>query len=195
MNLKVQKKQKSRDAIIASASALMRSQGIRASSVMDVMRGAGLTVGGFYGHFDSKEALFAATIHETASAKWNRLLETTTGPTPAARALSVLKRYLSATHRDDPMNGCILPSVAPDVSLEGGVCRDAIEAELSGFASAYGALLEGDAKPREAALGLIALMYGALSLSRAVAGTPLSDEILRAARALGRRMLEPDAGA
>jgi TetR/AcrR family transcriptional regulator, transcriptional repressor for nem operon len=189
MNQKTEQKQRSHEAILASAVALLRERGIKASSVMDVMKGAGLTVGGFYGHFDSKEQLFVATIHSAASTLWNRLLGQAKGESPRARALSVLGRYLSRAHRDNVEAGCLLPSAAPEVAREGEPYRGALEEELSGFIRSFAALLGSEARERERALGLIALMYGALSLSRAVGGTPLSDEFLKAALALGEQVL------
>jgi AcrR family transcriptional regulator len=68
MNRKTKQKEKSREAITTSAAALLRERGIKASSVMDVMKGAGLTVGGFYNHFDSKEELFVEALRNAASA-------------------------------------------------------------------------------------------------------------------------------
>ena len=62
-----------REAIAASAVALLRERGIKASSVMDVMKGAGLTVGGFYSHYDSREDLFVETLLNAASANWDHL--------------------------------------------------------------------------------------------------------------------------
>lgn len=189
MSQKAEKKQKSHDAILASAAALLRKQGIRVSSVMDVMKGAGLTVGGFYGHFDSKEHLFAETIRSAASTTWNRLLKSATGDSPRDRVLSVINRYLSPRHRDNAEAGCMLPSAAPEVAREGEPYRSALEQELAGFVRSLASLLGEDERSRETALGLIALMYGALSLARAVAGTPLSNDFLRAAKALGARLL------
>lgn len=189
MSLKAEQKQRSHEAILASAAALLRGRGIRASSVGDVMKGAGLTVGGFYGHFDSKEHLFAETIRAGASTMWDRLVTTAKGETGREKALSVLKRYLSRAHRDRAEEGCLLPTVAPEAAREGEPYRGALEAELEGFVRSFAALLGDGAARREEALGLIAMMYGALSLSRAVAGTGLSDEFLRAARRMGERAL------
>ncbi len=189
MNQKTEQKQKSHDAILASAASLLRKQGIRASSVMDVMKGAGLTVGGFYGHFDSKEQLFAQAIGNPAGSIWARLLSTAKGATSHEKVVSVLGRYLSRTHRDNAQDGCLLPSTAHEVASEGEPYRSALEKKLSTYADSLSHLLgEGQ---RTRALGLIALMYGGLSLARAVAGTPLSDEFLKAAKALGERSLEP----
>ena len=189
MNQKTEQKLKSREAILASAAALLRQRGIKASSVTDVMKGAGLTVGGFYNHFASKEQLFAETVRYGASELWYRLLNSATGDSPRERAVSVIRRYLSRKHRDKAEGGCLLPSAAPEIAREAEPYRGALEAELSGFVASFANMLDAGPKSREKAVGLIALMYGALSLSRAVAGTPLSDEFLRAAKKVGERAL------
>ncbi|SEK25805.1 transcriptional regulator, TetR family [Stigmatella aurantiaca] len=192
MNQKTEQKLKSREAILASAAALLRERGIRASSVSDVMKGAGLTVGGFYNHFDSKEDLFAATIRSSASIMWNKLLATAKGESPRERVMSVLGRYLSRTHRDNAEPGCLLPNTVPEASREGEPYLSALEAELAGFVKSLSELLSEGSGRREKAVGLIALMYGALSLARAVRGTPLSDEFLQAAKRLAERSLAED---
>jgi TetR/AcrR family transcriptional repressor of nem operon len=184
MNQKTKQKQKSREAIAASATALLRERGIKASSVMDVMKGAGLTVGGFYNHYDSKEELFVEALRNAASTNWDQLFKFAKGDSPRSRTLSVIRQYLSRKHRDNKETGCPLPSTAPEVAREGEPYRSALEEELSGFASSLANMIDVGAESREKALGLIALMYGALSLSRAVAGTRLSDEFLQAGRRL-----------
>ena len=184
MNQKTKQKQTSREAIAASAAALLRDRGIKASSVMDVMKGAGLTVGGFYNHYDSKEELFVETLRNAASANWDQLLKSAKGDSPRSRTLSVIRQYLSRKHRDNKETGCPLPSTAPEVAREGEPYRSALEEELSGFASSLAEMLDAGVESRGKALGLIALMYGALSLSRAVADTRLSDEFLQAGRRL-----------
>jgi TetR/AcrR family transcriptional regulator, transcriptional repressor for nem operon len=189
MNQKTKQKQKSREAIAASATALLRERGIKASSVMDVMKGAGLTVGGFYNHYDSKEELFVEALRNAASANWDQLLKSAKGDSPRSRTLSVIRQYLSRKHRDNKETGCPLPSTAPEVAREGEPYRSALEEELSGFASSLAEMLDAGVESREKALGLIALMYGALSLSRAVAGTRRSDEFLKAGRKLAERDL------
>ncbi|HXI88736.1 MAG TPA: TetR/AcrR family transcriptional regulator [Blastocatellia bacterium] len=189
MNQKTKQKQSSRDAITASAAALLRERGIKASSVMEVMKGAGLTVGGFYNHFDSKEELFVETLRNAASANWDHLLKSANGDSPRSRTMSVIRRYLSRKHRDNKETGCLLPSAAQEVAREGEPYRSALEKELSGFVSSLANMLDAGVDGRKKALGLIAMMYGALSLSRAVAGTRLSDEFLRAGKKLGEQVL------
>lgn len=185
MNRKEERKQQSHEAILASAAGLLRKQGIRASSVTDVMRGAGLTVGGFYNHFDSKEHLFTETIRRVGL---GRVLAHARGGTPLERARSVLRRYLSRAHRDRPEEGCILPSAVAEVARVGEPYRTALEQELGGYVESFAAALGGGPRNREKAVALIALMYGALSLSRAV-NDPLGEEFLKAARALGESAL------
>jgi TetR/AcrR family transcriptional repressor of nem operon len=189
MNQKTKQKQNSREAITASAAALLRERGIKASSVMEVMKGAGLTVGGFYNHFESKEELFVETLRNAASTNWDHLLKSANGDSPRSRTLSVIRRYLSRKHRDNKETGCLLPSAAQEVAREGEPYRSALEKELSGFVSSLADMLDSGVDGREKALGLIAMMYGALSLSRAVAGTRLSDEFLRAGNKLSEQVL------
>lgn len=128
MNQKTNQKEKSREAIAASAAALLRERGIKAGSVMDVMKGAGLTVGGFYNHFDSKEELFVETLRNAVSANWDQLLKSAKGDSPRSRTLSVVRRRLSREHRDNKETGCPLPSAAPEVTREGEPYRSALEA-------------------------------------------------------------------
>lgn len=189
MTQKTEQKQKSHDAILASAAALLLERGIQASSIMDVMKGAGLTVGGFYGHFDSKEHLFTETLRATARTAWNALLRKAKEDAPEAPALKVLQRYLSRQHRDAVTPTCPLPSITAEVSRTGEPYRAALEVELQQFVQSYAELLPSGARRRDKALAAIALMYGALSLSRAVRGTKLGDEFLDAAKKLGAELL------
>lgn len=192
MTQKTEQKQKSHDAILASAATLLVERGIQASSILDVMKGAGLTVGGFYGHFDSKEHLFTETLRGTARAVWDVLLRKAKEDAPEAPALKVLERYLSRKHRDGVTATCPLPSITAEVSRAGEPYRGALESELQEFVQSFGELLGPGARRREKALAAIALMYGALSLSRAVRGTKLGDEFLDAAKKLGAELLVKD---
>ncbi len=189
MNQKTMQKLKSREAIAASAAALLRKRGIKASSVTDVMKGAGLTVGGFYNHFASKEELFVETLRNASSATWDHLLRSAKGDSPRSRTLSVIRQYLSRKHRDNKETGCLLPCAAPEVAREGEPYRSALEKELSRFVRSLADMIDAGVESREKALGLIALMHGALSLSRAVADTPLSDEFLQAGKKLSEQVL------
>ncbi len=173
-NRKAKQKQESRQAIQASAAALLRERGIKASSVMDVMKGAGLTVGGFYNHFDSKEELFVHVLQNGSRANWNSLLKSARGDSPRA-------------HCKDA--GCLLPGAAAEVARAGEPYRSALEKELSSFIKSFAHMIDAGSESREKAVALLVLMYGGLSLSQAVAGTRLSDEFLQAGKKLSEQCL------
>src|ERR1700733_1994855 len=116
MNAKVDQKERTHETILESAARLLRSKGIAGARVADVMSGAGLTVGGFYAHFASKEALVDDTIRLTASRLRERLFAGLDAKDEAVRAEVVLKRYVSAAHRDSSEDGCPFPAVVGEVA-------------------------------------------------------------------------------
>jgi TetR/AcrR family transcriptional regulator, transcriptional repressor for nem operon len=187
MTTKVEQKERTRSSIVASACRLVREKGIGGARVADVMSAAGLTVGGFYAHFASKEALIDEALRRTAAAMRDRLFARLDEKPAEARAEVVLKRYLSAAHRDEPSSGCPLPSVVGEVATVTPEHRDVLAEQLEVLAEELSKHLPREGASRRAtALGMIALMYGGLSLARAVKGTALSDEILRACRSFGK---------
>lgn len=171
------------------AARLLRTRGLRLPSVAEVMASASLTVGGFYGHWDSKEALFEEALRETLRANQAHLLGLARGDSPRDRLASIARRYLSRAHRDAPEAGCPLPAAIGNVSALGEPYRHALVEELETFAAELGKL-SGPLGGKQLALGLFALMVGGLTLARATAGTPLSDSILAASKALALAALE-----
>jgi TetR/AcrR family transcriptional repressor of nem operon len=172
-----------------AAVALLRTRGLRLPSVADVMKRAELTVGGFYGHWDSKEALFTEALREAMRANFVKLADIARGDTAKERLMSVMRRYLSRPHRDAPELGCPLPATLGEVAVLGEPYSGAVAEELEEYVAALGRAA-GTLGGRQLALGLLALMVGGLSLARATAGTPLSDAILTASRALAQAALE-----
>jgi len=187
VNAKVEKKQRSHETILESAARLVRERGISGASVGEVMKGAGMTVGGFYAHFASKEDLVDAALRRTARGLLDRLFARIEEKPPADRAEVILKRYLSAAHRDEQTMGCPLPAVVGEIGTTAGQHGEVL-AELVDALSVRLAEQLPKGKPaavRTLALGLVALMVGGLSLARALRGTELSDEVIRACRSLG----------
>jgi TetR/AcrR family transcriptional repressor of nem operon len=187
MNAKTEQKERSHDSILQSAARLVREKGISGARVADVMQGAALTVGGFYAHFGSKDELVGETLRRTSAKLRDSLFARLTEKPEGDRAEVVLKRYLSPAHRDAATLGCPLPAVVGEVGTTApqhrAIVAEQVQALIDGLAEH---LPGGGLVPRRAlAIGLVALMYGGLSLSRAVKGTELSDEVLRACRALG----------
>lgn len=199
MNAKLEQRERTYAAIISSACKLLREKGVAGARVADVMGGAGLTVGGFYAHFASKEALLDEALRRTGKSMRDRLFARIEEKPLEARGEVVLKRYLSAAHRDEPSTGCALPAVVGEVATSAPEHREVVAEQVTLMATELEAHLpkkEGPLTRRATALALVALGYGGLSLARAVKGkggsTELSDEILRACRAFGRVALGRD---
>jgi TetR/AcrR family transcriptional repressor of nem operon len=153
--------------IAAAASELFRARGIEATSIADIMDKAGLTVGGFYRHFDSKEALVAEAI-ETASR------ETT------ARHL---EDYLSDVHRRNPGRGCPVAALCSEVAHEGRSTKRAFTVALERLlATVKAAVGRGSGGEREDVLFAASAVVGALVLSRATEDEALAHDLLAATR-------------
>lgn len=177
------RKHETHDRILQSAGTIARREGLKAASVPRVMKGAGLTVGGFYAHFPSKAALDAAIVESTVGSpapRWASGLEGSNGSEWLQRAV---KRYLSKAHRDDP-DGCAFPAVLAEVASAPAAVRQALAAALERRAKMFESHAPARRRvtPRERALATMALTIGGLLLARASAGTPVSDEMLEACR-------------
>jgi TetR/AcrR family transcriptional repressor of nem operon len=169
-----------REKILEVAGTLFRQHGFEGISVADIMKGAGLTHGGFYGHFASKADLAAQTCARVREKDaWTERLAGT--PHPSFEA--VVRGYLSPRHRDDPGSGCLFAALGSDIVRQPRSVRRAFTEKLRLKVDALGKLLPGRsaAAARREALATMAGMMGALMLSRAVDDPTLSDEILKAA--------------
>jgi len=176
-----------REAITDASARLFKEHGIKSVSVADLMGAAGLTHGGFYGHFESKDALAGIAVeHAFAQSveRWRQRVETPAAPTVHRAAL--VEAYLSAQSVRNAATGC------PTVALAGDVAREPAQAPIrAAYAEGVEGLLRilasveqaGSAEAdRRAALVDYATMVGAALLARATAGTPLSAQVLAAAR-------------
>jgi TetR/AcrR family transcriptional repressor of nem operon len=187
MSARIEQKERSHRSILDAAARLVREKGISGVRVADAMKGAALTVGGFYAHFTSKDELVDEALRRTSATLRDRLFARLDEKPENARAEVVLKRYLSAEHRDAATLGCPLPAVVGEVATAAPQHRPVVAEELEALVGGIARHLPaGGIVPRHAlAIGLTALMYGGLSLARAVKGTNLSDEVLRSCRAVG----------
>jgi TetR/AcrR family transcriptional repressor of nem operon len=171
--------QQNRDRVIDEAARLFRERGVQGVSVTDLMAAAGLTHGGFYKQFASKEALVAEATGRAFGELGGRLAaldEEHPGDHAAARR-ELLDSYLSAEHRDRAGQGCPTTALGGDMAREApdSPAREPYAEGVRGFARWMG---DGDDED----LATLSTMVGALMLSRATAGTELSDRILAAAR-------------
>jgi TetR/AcrR family transcriptional repressor of nem operon len=167
-----------REQVVAAAARLFRERGVPAVSVADVMAEAGLTHGGFYRQFASKEALVAEAVGHAFGDRGRRLAELDERYGHDAAHRDFVESYLSARHRDSPGDGCPAAALCADIAREdpGSAARrpyaDGVEL--------YGRWLA--APDGGADLAAVATLVGALVLARATAGTEISDRILTAAR-------------
>jgi len=187
MPTKSEQKEQTHQGILDSAARLVRERGIAGARVADVMKGAQLTVGGFYAHFGSKTELIDEALRRTGARLRESLFARLDEKPAADRAIVILKRYLSPAHRDLETDGCALPAVVGEVATRAPEHRDVIAGEVEALAAGLGEhLSQGASLPRrQLALGLVSMMYGGLALARALRGTELSEEVLKACRALG----------
>ena len=171
--------------IVASASRLMRRGGLARASVADVMRGAGLTVGGFYAHFRSKRAMDREVLEQTFADVRQRSIARLGGAEGVDWLARYVGHYLAAAHRDTPATGCPAPAVITDLTHADAALRRA----LGTIVERWSRRILAHAPPtraasaRQRALATIALCVGGLTLARSLRGQPLSDEILRACKA------------
>ncbi|KGA32373.1 TetR/AcrR family transcriptional regulator [Pectobacterium odoriferum] len=180
-----QQMERNREEIIQVSSQLFRERGLNGVSVSDLMAAAGLTHGGFYGHFASKDELAAIASRkafEDSGSRWQEISQR-----PDQHGLqTIVEHYLSSTHRDGAKNGCAITALASDIARE-SEDKPVREVYLSGVRAMLDRLeslstIEDKEQRRLHTLAQFALLSGALTLARATAGDPLSDDFLIAAK-------------
>lgn len=175
-------KEKTRNAIIDAAAERMRSGGLDTVGVAGIMAACGLTHGGFYAHFASREALLVAAIARLFDKATDGLsrFEDKYGDAALTRYVDF---YLSPRHRDDLTLGCPIPMLSADVSRMGGDVKAAFDAGLDRLTERLGRLMPGaKAGGKKAALALLGEMAGVLGLSRAMGDARQSSDLLATKR-------------
>lgn len=170
-----------RETVINVASRLFREKGFDGIGLKDLMKGAGLTQGGFYKQFESKEDLEAQASQramESAIRRWSTVAASSPDPLQG-----VIDLYLSADHRGEKGDGCPLVALGADAARQSDEVRkpfqDGIKAHLQVLEELLPDRNEGD-EPRKA-MAMLALMVGAVTLSRIVTDEILADRLLDAA--------------
>lgn len=180
MKVTREKVQENRQQVIDMAARLLRECGFDGVSLADITKSAGLTNGGFYRHFASKDDLLVKAseraITDTLTVLKNELLQK-----PADPFRTLIERYVSSAHRDDPGSGCILPALAVDAGRSHDpALREVFVSAIQHYLEQIAALLpEGaEADRGRPPAAILSEMVGAVILSRVVAGTPLADTLL-----------------
>jgi TetR/AcrR family transcriptional regulator, transcriptional repressor for nem operon len=192
-------KQETHTRIVRKASVRLREKGAHGVGVADLMKEAGLTHGGFYAHFPSREALVIeafAYAMDRSTEQWRKMAEQTP---PEKRLATMVENYLTTAHRDDPGHGCAVPTLGADIAREGPKTRKAFAAKLEQMIDMMADQIEG--LPRKAArkqaASALATMMGTLVLARVTGSGEFSDDILAAGReaVLGRLAAATSGGA
>src|SRR5882762_5258266 len=177
-------KLETRARIVKRASMRLREKGAHGIGVADLMKDAGLTHGGFYAHFDSREALvIEAFSHamDRGTERWRKLAEQTA---PEKRLATIVESYLTPVHRDDPGRGCAIPTLAAEIARENPRTRKAFAAKLEQMIDMLAEQIPEVPRKaaRKQAMAAIATMMGTLVLARIAGNGAFSDEILGAGR-------------
>src|SRR6266699_743949 len=185
IRMKVSREQaaQNRERIIEAAAQLFRERGFEGIGVADLMKKAGLTHGGFYGHFSSKDDLIAEASARALTgslALLSNVAERASGDPLSA----VAGAYLTSRHRDNPGAGCLLAALGPDVSRQGPAVRRAVTDHIRSALELLTKLGPGKSRAarRQMAISTYATLVGTMVMARAVDDRELSQEILDAGR-------------
>ena len=176
--------EKNRENLLDAASKGFRRKGFEGVRVADLMQEVGLTHGGFYNYFKSKDDLVASACDASLKRQSERV-KSMKDKDSGAELIAYFERYLSQASRDTPENACLFPSLAADVSRQGEAVRTVFSEGLSDYLNAMGDLTDKD-RPKDGlphnAVSVLSTLVGAMVLARAVNDRQLSDGILYAAR-------------
>lgn len=172
------RKSETRKRILAAAGRVLAERGPGDPAVAEVMAEAGLTVGGFYAHFASKDALMLEAFRQLLRVRRDRLAQVDQSLTGRERRVLLAAFYLSRRHRDDADERCPLPSSLAEIARLPGGFRQTLAEHIELIT----AQMSGTPEEGDVALADLALMIGGLALARALGPGELSDRVLRAAK-------------
>jgi TetR/AcrR family transcriptional repressor of nem operon len=174
-------KEATHERIVQAAANRFRREGLAGISIADLMKEVGLTHGGFYKHFDSREELVFEAVDKALQ---QSEMAAAGNPDDPAALVELLDRYLSPAHRDSPEEGCAVAAFAGEMARNEPRARarysDQIERNVGRMVARFDA--GADAEKRARAILTMSAMVGALNLARAVSDEALSDEILATVR-------------
>ncbi|MDA9430824.1 TetR/AcrR family transcriptional regulator [Bradyrhizobium sp. CCBAU 51627] len=177
-------KQETHDRIVRKASVRLREKGAHGIGVADLMKEAGLTHGGFYAHFDSREALVIEAFAYAMDRSMEHWRKQSDQVAPEKQFAQIVETYLSALHRDNPGHGCSIPALGAEIARESPKTRKAFAGKLDEMIEMLTDFIPN--MPRKAArkqaIATLAIMAGTMLLARIAGSSELSDEVLKAGR-------------
>ncbi|WP_398464061.1 TetR/AcrR family transcriptional regulator [Tardiphaga sp.] len=180
--------------IVKKASVRLRERGAHGIGVADLMKEAGLTHGGFYAHFDSREALVVEAFDYAMDRSMTRRRQQIADLAPEQRLAHLVDTYLSPQHRDNPGHGCAMPALGAEIARESPKTRRAFAAKLDDMIEMMAEQYSGDpAAARKQAIAALATMMGGILMSRIAGSGEVSDEFLKVGRdtVLERAAVQP----
>jgi len=177
-------KEETHQKVLKAASRVLREKGPDRLTVPAVMAAAGLTHGGFYAHFKSKDDLIAETVDSIFAFSRERARAMVEGMPPAHALATFVDFYVSDRHRDVPSRGCPLVMLSSDMPRQPKKVRAAFDAgakSMRDFLTQHLTAL-GQPEPEKLAATVLSAMSGAVALSRAISDKALSDDLLHSAR-------------
>ena len=182
------KKEETRERILRVAARAVRKYGYEGVGVVDVMNEAGLTHGGFYAHFESRDALLAAAADQAGAESIEHLTRAIAAAKPGQELTALVDTYLSDRHVAAPEDGCAIAAAGTEVPRQQTEVRRAANRRIKDLIG----LIErqfpewGRGTAHDKAMGIAATVVGAVVLARAVDDAQLSSRIRKAARELIR---------
>lgn len=170
--------------IVKDASRRARAEGLTGTGVAAVMRDAGLTHGGFYKHFGSKDELLTASLEEAFREISDRLARAGEQSPPGTAWKAIVKTYLSPEHCAHPGLGCPVAALAPELARADRKMKGGILAELARYKSKMLPLMPGRraADKERAYLAIFSTMIGAMQIARMQPDPATRDKVLSAAK-------------
>jgi TetR/AcrR family transcriptional regulator, transcriptional repressor for nem operon len=166
--------------IVNIASKRFREKGLAGFGIAELMKEAGLTVGGFYKHFDSRDDLVAEAV-SSAFGGWKRRVDAAASGGPSVSLAKLIDDYLNEAHRDDPGSGCAFSALAAEIGRSDKQTRALTSQQVRNDIQLIAGLLPGKDKSRARSRAILTFsaLVGAMSLARAVSDEALSREILK----------------
>jgi len=184
MRYPVEQKAETHERIVDAAARSFREQGFEGQGLARLMKDLGLTHGGFYRHFESKEDLYVDAIVRGFQEVADRMMAAAARAPQGGQLRSIIEHYLSMEHLEDPGRGCILATLAADIARQHPAVRARINAAMKSYRERLLPFLPGkdDAEKRRQFIVLFPAMAGVLMTARAMTDPAVRKEILSVAR-------------
>lgn len=184
MRYPVEQKAETHDRIIDAAARSFREHGSEGQGVARLMKDLGLTHGGFYRHFESKEDLFVQAIAKGFQESADRMLAAAAKAPPGQQLRAIIEHYLRLEHLEDPGSGCVLATLAAEIARQRPSVRARINAAMKSYRERLLPFFPGhdDAEKRRRFIVLFPAMAGVLMTARAMTDPAARKETLSVAR-------------